>query len=104
MREKCGHPGEKNCNARSVYCEELNTIFSYIELAKKYCINVFNSKASKINLVCDGKRNFTGKLSDGTKLTWKWVEDVDKETLNKAEYIDSKKYEEIIKAKLSETK
>ena len=88
--------GEKNGNAKNVYCEELNTIFSYVELAKKYCINVLNSKASKINLVCIGDRKSSGKLADGTKLTWKWTEDVDQETLNNAEYIDSKHYEEIL--------
>ena len=36
---------------------------------------------------------FTGKLTDGTKLTWNWLEDVDQEILDNAEYIDSKKYE-----------
>ena len=96
--------GEKSGRARSVYCKELNIIFSYVKLAEKYCRNVLNSKIRQIGDVCNGKLKFTGKLIDGTKLTWKWVEDVDKETLNNAEYIDSKKYEEIIQAKLNENK
>ena len=95
-REKCGLPGEKNPRVKSVYCKELNIVFSYIGLAAEYCRNVLNSKIGTISIVCDGKRNFTGKLTDGTKLTWKWKEDVDQETLDKAEYIDSKKYEEIL--------
>ena len=118
VRKKCSHPGEKhgmygkgykisgekNGSAKSVYCRELNIIFSYIKLAEKYCINVLNLKANKIGLACDYKLKSSGRLSDGTKLTWKWLEDVDKETLNNAEYIDSEKYEEIIKAKLNENK
>ena len=87
---------ELNPRARSVYCKELNIVFSYIGLAAEYCRNVLNSKIGTISIVCDGKRNFTGKLADGTKLTWKWKEDLDQEILDKVEYIDSKKYEEIL--------
>ena len=36
-----------------------------------------------------------------TKLTWSWTENLDKETLNNAEYIDRKKYEEIISTKIN---
>ena len=92
---------EKNGNAKSVYCNELNISFSYIALAEKYCINVLNSKIGKIENVCNGKAKSSGKLTDGTKLTWNWIENVDKETLDNAEYIDSKKYEEIINAKIN---
>ena len=88
--------GELNPCAKSVYCNELNIIFSYVRLAEKYCINVLNSKIGPIRNVCNGKAKSTGKLQDGTKLHWNWLEDVDKETLDKAEYIDSKKYEEIL--------
>lgn len=98
-REKCGTPGEKHHSSKKVYCKELNIVFSYIVLAKKYCANVLNIKIGTISLVCNGYRKFTGKLVDGTKLTWKLVDDVDKETLNNTEYIDDKRYEEIIKAK-----
>ena len=109
-REKCSKPGEKNgmygkgykvkgelnpC-AKSIYCDELNILFSCIKIAKKYCINILNIKIGPISLACNGKRKSSGKLVDGTKLTWKYVEDVDKETLNKAEHIDSKKYEELL--------
>ena len=88
--------GELNHRAKSVYCKELNILFPCVKIAEEYCINILNSKIGIISLVCNGKRNFTGKLTDGTKLTWNWLEDVDQETLDKAEYIDSKKYEEIL--------
>ena len=88
--------GEKNYKAKSVYCNELNILFPCIKIAEKYCKNVLNSKIGPISGVCDGNRNFTGRLADGTKLTWNWLEDVDQETLDKAEFIDSKKYEEIL--------
>ena len=91
--------GELNSRARSVYCNELNIIFSYIGLAEEYCINVLNSKIGPIRAVCNGKLKSSGKLANGTKLTWNWIENVDKETLDNTEYIDSKKYEEIINAK-----
>ena len=103
-RKKCGRPGEKSCHARSVYCKELNIIFSYVKLAEKYCVNILNSKIRQIGNVCDGKRKSTGKLTDGTKLTWNWLEDLDQETLDKAEYIDSKKYEELLSQNVNDCK
>ena len=99
-REKCGLPGEKSPNVKSVYCNELNIIFSYIGLAREYCKNVLNIKIGQISLVCDYKLKSSGRYN-GTKLTWSWTENLDKETLNNAIYIDSKKYEEIINAKIN---
>ena len=94
-RKKCGISCELNYYATSVYCEELNIIFSYTKLAKKYCINILNSKIGLISDVCDGKAKSTGEYN-GTKLTWSWTKNLDKEILNKAEFIDSEKYEKII--------
>ena len=96
--------GEKNYKAKSVYCNELNILFPCIKIAEKYCKNVLNSKIGPISGVCDGNRNFTGRLADGTKLTWNWLEDLDQETLDKAEYIDSKKYEELISKNVNDCK
>ena len=87
--------GEKNGRAKSVYCNELDIIFSYAKLAEKYCINVLNSKISPIGSVCNGKMRYSGTYN-GMKLTWNWTENLDKEMLNNAEYIDDKCYEEII--------
>ena len=69
------------------------------EKAKEYCKNVLNIKIGRIRYTCDGKTKYSGKLADGTKLTWNWTKNLDKEILNNAEYIDRKKYEEIISAK-----
>ena len=88
--------GEKSCHAKSIYCNQLGIVFSYANLAREYCKNVLNSKIRQIGDVCNCKRKSTGKLQDGTKLTWNWLEDVDKEILDKAEFIDSKKYEELL--------
>ena len=96
--------GELNPCARSAYCKELNILFSCIKIAEKYCKNVLNSKIRQIGDVCNGKRKSTGKLADGTKLTWKYKEDVDQEILDKAEYIDSKKYEEILSQNVNDCK
>ena len=90
--------GELNYHAKNVYCKELNIIFSYIKLAEEYCINVLNIKMGQVSRVCNGKAKSAGKLVNGTKLTWKYTENVDKEILDKAEYINSKRYEEIINA------
>ena len=87
--------GELNPCAKSVYCEELSIVFSYTKLAAKYCINILNSKIGSIAAACDGKIKYSGEYN-GIKLTWNWTKNLDKETLNNAEYIDSKKYEEII--------
>ena len=95
--------GELNSRARSVYCNELNIIFSYIGLAEEYCINVLNSKIGKIRDVCNGKLKSSGTYN-GTKLTWSWTENLNKETLNNAEYIDSKKYEELLSQNVNDCK
>ena len=100
-RKKCGISRESNYYTTSVYCKELNIVFSYTKLAEKYCINILNSKISSIGNACNDKLKSTGKLADGTKLTWSWTKNLDKETLNNAIYIDSKKYEEIINAKIN---
>ena len=94
-REKNCRPGEKNGNAKGVYCNELNILFSCVKIAERYCINILNSKIGPIRDVCNSKRNYTGKCN-GKKLTWNWTENVDKEILDKSEYIDNKKYEEIL--------
>ena len=98
-RKKYSIPRELNYYATSVYCNELNILFSHIRLATEYCKNVLNIKIGRIDRTCNGKAKYSGKLTDGTKLTWSWTKNLDKEILDNAEYIDSKKYEEIINAK-----
>lgn len=100
-KEKEKITGEKNGRAKKVYCNELNIVFSYIKIAEEYCKNVLNSKISSISAACNGRLKSTGKLANGTKLTWSWTKNLDKEILDNAIYIDSKKYEEIINKKIN---
>ena len=102
LREKLS--GEKCYKIKSIYCKELNILFSYIKIAEKYCIDILNIKIGPISLVCNGKRKSTGKLQDGTKLTWYWLEDLDKVILDIAEFINSKKYEELLSQNVNDCK
>ena len=96
-------PGEKNPRVKSIYCNELNIIFSYIKLAEKYCRNILGIKIGYIPGVCYGNKKYSG-VYNGTKLTWNWLEDIDQETLKNATYIDSKKYEEILSQNVNDCK
>lgn len=60
--------GEKRINAKSVICITTNEIFKTIKECEKY-YNVKN-----ISQCCRGKRNYCGKLSDGTPLVWRYIE------------------------------
>ena len=110
-REKCGHhgenhpmygkgykiSGEKNGNAKGCYCKELNMQFTFVELAIRYCKNILGLRgAGGIKACCRGCIETACKLEDGTRLHWEHSANVDQEILDKAEYIDSKKYEELL--------
>ena len=90
--------GSKNVLARKIYCKELNTIFLYMRQTEEYLKKEFNINVYKSNVykACRGHRKYSGVLPDGTKLTWKYVEDVDEETLKNATYIDDEKYNELV--------
>ena len=83
----------------------MNKVFTYTKLAEMYCNNILNIKQNKSNLrcVCIGVRKSSGNYN-GQKLTWKYIEDVDEETLKNATYIDSKKYEELISKNVNDCK
>ena len=68
--------GENNHNSKKIICCNTEEIFNTIKEAGKY----FNIKAySHIGDVCLGKRNYCGKLPDGTPLKWMYYEDYLKE-------------------------
>ena len=64
------HKGKNNYNARSVICIATGRIFFTAKEGAEY-YNMMNS--SNILKCCKGKRNYCGKLSDGTKLVWRYV-------------------------------
>ena len=118
-REKCAshgesHPmygkgykisGEKNGNAKGCYCKELNMQFTFVELAIRYCKNILGLRgAGGIKACCRGCIETACKLEDGTRLHWEHSVNVDQETLDKAEYIDSKKYEELLSQNVNDCK
>ena len=72
--------GRNNPSAKSVICLTTKRIFYTIQDAGKY-YKINNT--GDIGKVCKGKRNYCGKLPDGTKLVWMLLEDF----LNKCEYI-----------------
>ena len=63
--------GKNNPMAKKVICITTGKIFDCIKYAEKYY------KCSGISKCCKGKRKHAGKLKDGTKLQWKYLEDDD---------------------------
>ena len=64
--------GKNHYRAKKVICTTTNEVFDTItDAVKKYpCTNTGN-----IALVCNGKRHYTGKLPDGTRLCWMYYKD-----------------------------
>lgn len=65
------HLGKHNPRSKSVICITTGEVFESTNLAAK----AYGLNQSKISLVCNGKRNYTGKLSDGTKLKWSFYDE-----------------------------
>ena len=63
--------GANSYRARSVICITTNKVFCGInEAARLYNM----SNGSNIVACCKGKRNYCGKLPDGTKLVWRYID------------------------------
>ena len=73
---------------RKVYCKELDMFFFSARLAIRYCRNVLNIKIGNISKACNGLRNYSG-IYNGTKLTWKWLDELNEEELRKYLYFIS---------------
>lgn len=63
--------GGDNPNAQSVICITTGKIFGCIRDGSKY----YNCNYGHIGACCRGERKSCGKLEDGTKLVWKYLED-----------------------------
>ena len=60
--------GKNNPIARKVICITTGKIFETIKEANEF----YNINCSHISDCCKGKRNYCGKLKDGTKLVWEY--------------------------------
>ena len=64
------HISEHNANKRKIHCITTRETFdSMKEAADKY-----NTHQSNISACCKGKYKSAGKLPDGTKLQWRYVD------------------------------
>ena len=66
-----------------VYSPTLNRMFTSFSEATKFTMNkkMFISAAGKIKDCCKKERNYSGMLLNGTQLEWKYLSDVNKQTL-----------------------
>ncbi len=62
--------GKNHPNAKSVMCLTTTRIFNTAKEGSKY----YNCHHGNIIQCCKGKRKYCGKLPDGTKLVWKYIE------------------------------
>ena len=61
--------GKNNPKAHSTICITTGKIFFTLKEAAEY----YNASRSSISLCCQGKKKSAGKLPDGTKLVWRYV-------------------------------
>ena len=62
-------------NGKKVFCRELNEVFlSTTEAERQLRERGIKISQTNISKVANGERKYTGKLSDGTKLTWEYIE------------------------------
>lgn len=64
------HKGDNNINAKSIICITTNMIFNTMTEGANY----YGVCHSGISNCCRGKQNYCGKLSDGTKLIWEYID------------------------------
>lgn len=65
------HKGIPSPQRKKVKCIELNKVFDSISEANEYC-KKYGYNRLKISECCNGKRKYSGKLKDGTKLHWQY--------------------------------
>lgn len=62
---------DEHYGAMSVICITTNKIFTTIKAAGEY----YNTEPVNISKCCKGKRNYSGKLNDGTILQWSYYKE-----------------------------
>lgn len=69
-----GRTGKKHPSSKTVICITTGQVFYGIREAGR----ITGTNDSDISAVCKGKRNYAGKLPDGTRLRWRYVKDLPK--------------------------
>ena len=68
--KKGKNTGKNHPRAKTIICITTFRIFYTATEGAEY----YGCQRTNINMVCKGKRKYTGKLSDGTKLVWRYIE------------------------------
>ena len=87
---KKGKYGVHSSATKQIYCYELKMKFLYIRQAAYFCKSILNIEANNITNACKGHISYSG-VYNGSKLHWKYIEDVDPELLEQAEICTYKK-------------
>lgn len=73
-KEKGLAKGKNNPSAKTVICITTREIFDTMrEASERY--KCYKCNETAISMCCNGKRNYAGKLEDGTPLVWKKLKD-----------------------------
>ena len=90
---KKGKCGIHSSAAKQIYCYELKMKFSYMLQAFCFCKNILNIEVKNIAGACKGSIPYCG-IYNGSKLHWKYIEDVEQELLEQAEICTYEESEE----------
>ena len=71
------HFGKNNFNTRSVYCPELDQEFWGAIEAHELYHDIYKVSRNGICECCRGKKTYCGRLQDGTRLHWCYLDDKD---------------------------
>ena len=71
------HSGKNNFNIRPVYCPELDQEFWGAKEAHDLFHDAYKVRSNGICACCKGEQTYCGKLPDGTRLHWCYLEDKD---------------------------
>ena len=63
------YTGKEHSQSKSIICTTTNMVFDCV----KDAVNHYGIDRRNISKCCNGKRNYCGKLSDGTKLIWRYL-------------------------------
>lgn len=78
-----GKTGSDNPVSKTVICITTGHCFGSIREAGRHYKTTFQN----ISSCCNGKRNYSGKLPDGTKLTWKFISDLPRPQLTDSDKV-----------------